>query len=140
MHLLLLKGFAKASAKSHAEREEFVMCVQCYVNMHITEDKNVPGKWQFPVSDDRKTVIPVTTTNSLVHLFVNALDGMICLILPDEEEDTHATKWIQAMSYYRPMCVSAHSRSEFMEADIECFQDLVDDFYENWVDLHGTNI
>ena len=97
------------------------MHVQCYVNTHITGDENVPGQWQFPVINDRKTVIPVTLTNSLVHLFVDALDGLICLIFPDEEDNARATKWIQAMSYYRPMLVSAHHRSEFTEANIDFF-------------------
>ena len=47
VHLLLLEGFAKASSKSPAEREEFLMHVQCYVNTHITGDENVPGNGSF---------------------------------------------------------------------------------------------
>ena len=106
------------------------------MNTHICGDHHHPGQWWFPLTDDKTLVNKVSMSNGPTCEFIDNLDGLIQPVIPDDD-NLCQEKWLGAIAAYNSMINAARSRAEFSNDDIGAFQDLVDDFYEKWINLHG---
>ena len=48
-------------------------------------------------------------------------------------------KWLQCLPKYREAMVMLRKQTDFTDVEIEKCQDLIDLFFQDWVDLHGRD-
>jgi len=120
-----------------AEQAASLKVLADFMNHNITGDEIVPGQWEIPLGDDKKTINEIAMTNSLSRLFIDNMDCLVCELLPLETKGERRIAWLSMLKEYQAFMELARSRDEFSDQDIDVFQKQADLFFALWVDLNG---
>jgi len=119
------------------EQDASLMALVDFINRNITGDEKVPGQWEIPLGEDKKTVDEIAMSHSLSRLFVENMDCLVGELFSLESQCESRNAWLTVLKEYRSFMELARSREEFSDDDIDAFQKQADTFFALWVDLNG---
>ena len=141
--MLLLDGLAAAKdstltfpgAKTEKQRvRAYVKEIEKIINENVLGEEWNPSQWKCPYDEKTSTLGPLSMENTKVRKVMNNLELLIEVSVPDQDRQE---KWLQCVPNYRLAMELARQKSDLSVEDVANFQREIDDFFQDWVKLHG---
>jgi hypothetical protein len=100
-----------------------------------------PSQWKLPFkteSDGTIQIEPIQERNTIVRGMLNRIEITLQHAIPEREHDFKA-KLIVACSKYSDAIKLLTTHRALTDEEMDNFQNLVDDFFEIWVELFGND-
>jgi hypothetical protein len=136
LKMILLEGWDERDQDNSA-REKMLVEVVRVVNTQILGKPKRPANWRIITtkdSDNRTTLGDQSMPNRHVRKFIEQIELITEVVIVDEER---RQSWNQVVGLWSNLMTKARQREDFSDEDIEFFEDLCDEFYENWIALNG---
>jgi hypothetical protein len=136
LKMLLLEGWDERDQDNSA-RDKMLIDVVKVVNTRILGKPKRPANWRIITakdSENRTTLGDQSMPNRHVRKFIEQIDLITEVVILDEER---RQSWNQVIGLWSNLMTKARQREDFTDGDIELFEDMCDEFYENWISLNG---
>jgi len=100
-----------------------------------------PAHWSLPFegrNDSEFKISPISGRNETIRTMINKVNVIIEAAIPPTEADLRA-KLTLAVEKYKAASELLNKHYKLSRAEVEQFQDFVDDFFENWVDIFSVD-
>lgn len=142
LQLLLNSGLSAAKARTvfveHSgvgkRTEAVIASVSDVMNGHIFGSEMSKAHWHFPYDEKAKKLKPMSLTNVKTRKAVDKLELLIEVCVPDENLKS---QWLRCIPKYRKAMRKLRQKADFTDDDILEFQGDVDEWFQDWVGLHG---
>jgi hypothetical protein len=137
VNMMIRFGFQKRQQSAAA----FISELQEVFRKEVLGSQECPSQWKIPFkteSDGSVQIEPIQERNTVVCGMLNYVEKITQGAIPDSEEAFKA-KLILACSNYSEAMKILTTHHALTEEEILHFQDLVDDFFEAWIDLFGND-
>jgi hypothetical protein len=112
--------------------------VQRVINCEILGTYENPCQWKVPTSDDGKQIAPISFTNVKLRRIIGGYDKLVRLCIRDVEG--RQQKWIDCvMGEFSPLMELLRSRVDLTVEEITKFQRHCDQFFNQWIAIHGIS-
>jgi hypothetical protein len=104
--------------------------------MQVLGTEESPSQWRLYTEKDRDGIItiePISVRNNLSRCIINDIEKIIYSAITNESAPILAS----ALSKYKAAINLITKHRELSEEEQEEFQDLIDDFYQTWIDVFG---
>jgi hypothetical protein len=99
-----------------------------------------PSQWKLRYEKETQTggisIKAIQVRNNAARACINSIDAIIESALHDNH--AMATNLIEGLSKYQEAMTILTSHRKLSDDEIETFQTLIDDFFELWLDVFGT--
>ncbi len=99
-----------------------------------------PSQWKLRYEKETQTggisIEAIQVRNNAARACINSIDAIIESALHDNH--AMATNLIEGLSKYQEAMTILTSHRKLSDDEIETFQTLIDDFFELWLDVFGT--
>jgi hypothetical protein len=112
--------------------------VEITANTMIIGKEDRKSNWKIVRAKDgnhRQTIGDQSMPNTRVRKFINKFEILTDICVTDE---TRKLAWNDCIAKYREVMILARKREDFLDQEIDLFQDTADNFFEKWLDLHGV--
>jgi hypothetical protein len=123
--------------RAGASLDGYVQEVQRIVQTVILGTEWRPKQWRAPMKEKGNEIGKVSLSNSTTRDFMSGVLPLVNYIFSHPEDIELRNKWIEAVTLYKSAIELLRKPTVFSDDKIEEFQVLVDDFYQNWVELVG---
>jgi hypothetical protein len=142
MTMVLMEGFSNAlerkiyatisSAKEriHAYREQ----IEQIMNHEVMGDDDGLVQWSVPMDDNGKTVGTITLDNNRIRLVLENFERLIAISISDE---IRRNKYNYCIPLYHDAIQVVRQNNDFTDEDIIQYQNLVNRWFQVWVQLHS---
>jgi hypothetical protein len=117
-------------------KEEYITSMQNIFRMQVLGTEAAPSQWRlYSKKDNDGNVIlePISVRNNMSRCIINNIDKIIEGAISNETAGT----LIVALSKYKEAIDLLTKHRELSEDEQDHFQDLIDDFYQSWIDVFG---
>ncbi len=100
-----------------------------------------PSQWKILFKTESNGSIqiePIHERNTVMRGMLNYIEKITQGAVPDSKEVFKAKLIFACLNYSEAMKILTTHRA-LTDEEILCFQDLVDDFFEAWIELFGNN-
>jgi hypothetical protein len=80
----------------------------------------------------------VKLSNKSTRKFLKNINVLVNMIFDKEEDEAQCDRWIQLLTSYDAAMEIVRKRSQYTDADIERFQDLIDVFFQEYINETGV--
>ena len=144
LQMLLVSGLSAAKEKTlfveHSgvgkRIDQMITSVSAVMNANILGSEMSKAHWNFPYDESTKTLKPLSLTNVKTRKAIDKLELLIEVVVPD---DNLKLMWRRCIPKYRKAMQKLRQKNDFTEEDILEFQGDVDDWFQDWVSLHGAD-
>jgi hypothetical protein len=136
LKMILLEGWDERDQDNYA-REKMLFDVVKVVNTKILGKPKRPANWRIITakdSENRTTLGDQSMPNRHVRKFIEQIDLITDVVILDEER---RQSWNQVIGLWSNLMTKARQREDFSDEDIDSFDEMCDEFYENWISLNG---
>jgi len=121
-------------------KEDFIKNIQRMIQRSIFGSENAPSQWKLQYEKEPGTgniTLPaIQLRNNAARCCIKSIDKIIEYAFHSHAD--FATKLSQACTKYQQALTLLTAHRELTDEEIDSFQDLIDDFYESWIDLFGS--
>jgi hypothetical protein len=100
------------------------------MNHEVLGNDNGPAQWSVPMHDNGKT----TLDNNRIHLVLENFEILIAVSISDE---IRWNKYNYCIPLYCDVIQVVRQKNDFTDEDIIQYQNLVDRWFQVWVQLHS---
>jgi hypothetical protein len=107
------------------------------VNTKILGKPTRPANWRIITmkdSENQTTLGDQSMPNRHVRKFIEQIDLITDVVILDKER---RQSWNQVIGLWSNLMTKARQREDFSDEDIDSFDEMCDEFYENWILLNG---
>jgi hypothetical protein len=123
------------SCTSNHEQEILIATVENYINTGVFGTEESRSQWKLPLTKDSE-LETVSFTAWRGKKVLEKLADLAQRIFLNEDQD-RLMQWQQMLSKYLEVMKVAFRHEDFLEEEVEEFQDLVDDWFYHYVKLVG---
>ena len=121
-------------------KEEFLCAMESCFQNEVLGSENSPSHWKLKYSRDNNSgqfqVDPFQLRNNIVRRMMDSIDIIVNAAM-GEEDDEFKLRLLTALTCYK-QAISLLTMHRYLNSDEkDSFQDLIDDFFEIWVELFG---
>jgi hypothetical protein len=119
----------------------FISKLQDVFRTEVLGSHEAPSQWKMSYkknADGSIQLDPIQEHNQVVRCMIQHIEHIINGALPEMERELKA-KLILACSKYSEAITILTAHRALTEDEMEQFQDLIDDFFETWVELFGND-
>jgi hypothetical protein len=142
LSVLIMKGLSEAKAgrlyselrSENGRVEAYIKEVEHIVNSQMlgnTTDKSI---WKCPYDTKDKKLGTILLENGKVRQILDKFGLLIDASVPNLDR---MHKWKRCLPAYTDAIVIVRQKADFLDADIEKFQQMIDKWFEDWVHLNG---
>jgi len=115
--------------------DEYMALVQKTVNETILGTVTEPTHWIIPWDRTTKKLGSISMENGRVRKILSSIDVLIDISIADE---ARRAPWQRCIPKYREGIEMVRRKESFSPDDIGAFQGIIDDWFRDWVGLHGS--
>jgi len=116
----------------------FLAALNTVVNTEIIGTLDVPGQWKCPYIEKENEIGDIKFGNVKTRRFIDRLERILSICIP-ATDCARLQLWHNAVANYRHAMGIARQKEDYTDADILTFQQLSDQFFNSWVQLHGLS-
>jgi Holliday junction resolvase RusA-like endonuclease len=131
--VLLLEAWGYCTTKT--DRDLLIKTVEDYVNSGVFGTEDSRSQWKLPVTNESE-LDAVTFTAWRVRKVLGKLSDLARLLL-QEQSPERLVRWQQMLLKYVNAIKVAFQHDDFSDEEIEIFQDLIDEWFYEYVELVG---
>ena len=109
-------------------------CITNIIQTRILGTLSAPSQWRFPLTDDGK-VGSLSMDNNRTRAIINEIEAIIEVSIPDSNRNK--AKLLRCFPHYRYALVILRKNTDYTDEEICQFQEHVDVWFCNWVDVYG---
>jgi len=135
INMVLRFGFQKRQQSATS----FISKIQELFQKEVLGSGNCPSQWKLRYTKDTDGSVqlePIQERNSVIRAMLHNINMIIDGSIPDNEGE-FKEKLLMACSKYNEAISILTSHRALTDEEIDTFQDLIDDFFETWVELFG---
>ena len=142
--MTLIEGITGASAAPRFHQDtasteklrilEYIKQVQHIVNTKILGTNENPSTWKVPYDENTMELAPLSLENVKTRAIIDNLELLVEVSVTTVDRKA---KWNGSVRKYRIGMQTARQREDFTDEDITAFQKTIDEFFQDWVELHG---
>jgi hypothetical protein len=114
--------------------EAFVKAIEEIINTTVIGSIEQPACWKLPYNS-KNEVTSITLDNNRTRSLMLNLDSLIDICL---DSDIKKAKFKECVMHYNEMFVMIRKKDDFTDDEIEEYQRLADYFFDEWIQLYGT--
>jgi hypothetical protein len=137
INMIIRFGFQKRQQSP----TEFIRNLQQLFRTEVLGTPECPSQWKVPFSTDSDGSVkiePIQERNTVIRAMLKEVERIAEGCIPDNERE-FKDKLAQACSKYAEAMKILTTHRAVTDDEMEEFQDLIDDFFEIWVELFGTD-
>jgi len=137
INMIIRFGFQKRQQSP----TEFIRNLQQLFRTEVLGTPECPSQWKVPFSTDTDGSVkiePIQERNTVIRAMLKEVERIAEGCIPDNERE-FKDKLAQACSKYAEAMKILTTHRAVTDDEMEEFQDLIDDFFEIWVELFGTD-
>jgi hypothetical protein len=118
---------------------DFIQSMEKTYQTEVLGTEISPAHWKLKYSKDKDGQIqlePLQVRNQTARKMIKKIDKIVEAAVPIADNEFGHKVIAAVTSYTEAMCLLTKHRN-LTNAEKESFQDLIDDFYEQWIDLFG---
>jgi hypothetical protein len=142
LSVLIMEGLSEAKAgrlyselrSENGRVEAYIKEVEHIVNSQMlgnTTDKSI---WKCPYDTKDKKLGTISLENGKVRQILDKFGLLIDASVPNLDR---MHKWKRCLPAYTDAIVIVRQKADFLDADIEKFQQMIDKWFQDWVHLNG---
>ena len=123
-----------------AEQKQLVADLQDIVNHKVLGSRSSAAHWHLAMkknTDGGETIGEFTLPNDHCRKFIENFDLITDLCVPDNQ--LRRDSWNACVSTWVSLITLAQQKNDLTDSEIEELQDFCDDFFLQWLDLHGRD-
>jgi hypothetical protein len=127
--------------KSERAASVFITELQEVFQKEVLGSVESPSQWKIPFkreSDGSIQLGPIQERNAVIREMMKCIDKIIEGAIP-EREQAIKTKLVLACAKYSDAMKILTAHRLLMEEEQDHFQDLIDDFFESWLEMFGND-
>ena len=141
--MLLLEGLSEAAAGSltfpdartvNQTVRAYVNVIETTINERVLGEEWNPSQWKCPYDEKEKKLGPLSMENTKIRKVIDKLELLIEVSVTNQDRKE---KWLRCIPKYRLAMELARQKSDLSNEDVSNFQRAVDEFFQDWVELHG---
>lgn len=136
--LLLIEGIQGCN-NDKAKEDELLKTFETIVNEAVLGEEWRPANWRLKTTkgqDNRQAIADQTMPNPQCRKMLRAFDKLVPLCVP---EGSRRLEWNRAVATWLRLMEVARQHEDFTDEQIDDFDVLCDDFFAEWMDLHGRD-
>ena len=114
--------------------QRYIKKVEDVVNTQILGTNENPSTWKVPYDEKKMELAPLSLENVKTRIIIDKLELLIEVSVSTADRQA---KWNGSVRKYRIGMRIARQRDDFTDEDIAAFQKTIDEFFQDWVELHG---
>jgi len=137
INMIIRYGFQKRQQSP----AQFIEQLQQVFRTEVLGSVGCPSQWKIPFtreSDGSVKIDPIQERNTMIRGMVNNVEKIVEGAIPENELEFKERLKLACSKYSEAMKILTTHRA-LTEDEMEEFQDLVDDFFEIWVELFGMD-
>ena len=131
--MVLLKAWGYCLTK--ADRDELIKAVEEYIITGVFGTETSQSQWKLPVTNESE-LDQVSFTAWRVRKVLGKLSDLARVLLQEQTPD-RLVRWQQMLTKYANTIKIAFQHEDFTDDKIEIFQDYIDEWYYDYIELVG---
>ena len=135
--MLLINALEMRDGISNRDKEIFFKEFENIINTQIIGNQLKPSQWKISKNDQQGYLIgSISLNNRTTRKIINGIENLILMSIVDV---TVKDKWLKTIKLYRDMIEILRQKEDFTDEEINEYQNLADEFFKCWLDLHGKD-
>lgn len=131
--MLLLEAWGYCLTK--ADRDLLINTVESYINTGVFGTEDSQSQWKLPVTNESE-LDQVSFTAWRVRKVLTKLSDLARVLLEEQSPD-RLVRWQQMLLKYVKAIRVAFQHEDFTDEEVEVFQDYIDEWYYEYIELVG---
>jgi hypothetical protein len=115
-------------------QEEYINRITNIVQTRILGTFIAPSQWRFPLTEDGQ-MGTLSMDNNRTRSTINQIEALIDVSFPDDNPNKF--KLLNCFPRYRAALVILRKKTDYTDEEIASFQEHIDAWFNDWVDVYG---